>query len=200
MLILEYIEKKIKAYKRTYKTKTGETKETTPNLSIYLGNQTHFKPNESVIIIAKQEFQELLNNSTETPETKQEIKELKQNLETEKNNTKQILNKCNNKTKQIQELQQTINNLETELNKTKQELKEETTKYNNAIDKKETLYNNLVLSQQETKNLINENAYLDKIIIAYESMGALNRLLKRNPKNKIAKPETIEITQLETNK
>lgn len=200
MLILEYIEKKIKAYKRTYKTKTGETKETTPNLSIYLGNQTHFKPNELVIIIAKQEFQELLNNSTETPETKQEIKELKQNLETEKNNTKQILNKCNNKTKQIQELQQTINNLETELNKTKQELKEETTKYNNAIDKKETLYNNLVLSQQETKNLINENAYLDKIIIAYESMGALNRLLKRNPKNKIAKPETIEITQLETNK
>lgn len=111
MLILEYIEKKIKAYKRTYKTKTGETKEITPNLSIYLGNQTHFKPNESVIIIAKQEFQELLNNSTETPETKQEIKELKQNLETEKNNTKQILNKCNNKTKQIQELQQTINNL-----------------------------------------------------------------------------------------
>lgn len=199
MLILEYIEKKIKAYKRTYKTKTGETKETTPNLSI-LGNQTHFKPNESVIIIVKQEFQELLNNSTGTPETKQEIKELKQNLETEKNNTKQILNKCNNKTKQIQELQQTINNLETELNKTKQELKEETTKYNNAIDKKETLYNNLVLSQQETKNLINENAYLDKIIIAYESMGALNRLLKRNPKNKIAKPETIEITQLETNK
>lgn len=57
----------------------------------------------------------------------------------------------------------------------------------------------MVLSQQETKNLINENAYLDKIIIAYESMGALNRLLKRNPKNKIAKP-AIEITQLEINK
>ena len=200
MLKLEFVEKTIKAYKRTYKTKSGETKETTPNLSIYLGNQTHFKPNETVIIITKQEFQELLNNTTETPETIEEIRELKESLESEKNNYLQLLNKNTKQTKQIQELKETINNLELELTETKQELKEQTNNYNKSIDKKETLYNNLVLSQQETKNLMNENAYLEKIIIAYENMGAFNRLLKRNPKNTIAPPETIETNKLELNK
>ena len=200
MLLLKYIEKKIKAYKRTYNTKKEGKKETTPNLSIYLGNQTPFKPNEIVIIIDKQEFQELLNNTSETPETIQEIKELKESLETEKNNCIELLNKNTKQTKQIQELKETINKLETELTETKQELKEQTNNFNKANEKKEQLYNNVILLQQKNTILTQENSYLEQIIIAYEEMGALNRLLKRNPKNKIAPPETIETNKLNENK
>ena len=181
---MEFIKKSVKGYKKSYVTSKGVRKNTKPNLTIYLGANTPFEPEQELILMDMELFNLLDNlldlSNTNSDNIQDKIESLKQYQTTKPDNTK--------------------NSLEV------QELKDQITELNNKIVKldneKETL--NQELHQFKNLSLIDSNkekeyikllGYYEKLEQKREDYNLFDRVRNKDPKQDIPRPETPLLTK-----
>ena len=180
---MEFIKKRVKGYKKSYVTSKGVRKNTKPNLTIYLGANTPFEPDQELILMDMELFNILDNlldlTNTSNDNIPDKIESLKQYQTTKPDNTKNSL--------EIQELQDTITKLNTKLDKLENE--------------KETL--NQELHQFKNLSLIDSNkekeyikllGYYERLEQKREDYGLFDRVRNKDPKREIPRPETPLLT------
>ena len=180
---MEFIKKSVKGYKKTYVTSKGVRKNTKPNLTIYLGANTPFEPEQELILMDMELFN-LLDNLLDLTNTSQEhlqdkIESLKQYQTTNPDNTKNSL--------EIQELQDTIDKLNTKLDK----LESEKETLNQDLHQFKNL---LLIDSNKEKEYIKLLAYHEKLEQKREDYNLLDRVRNKDPKQEIPRPETPLLT------
>lgn len=178
--------KEVKGYSKKYKTKSGAIKETKPNKTISLGSNSIFNAGDSVVIIEKKDYEYIFNYSS----SDDEIKELEKKLKISSKNS-QELEKNNNKLfQELQELKNTNKELQHQLELEKEQHQKDLKELNNnltkANDKKDTLYNSLLIAKDKLN-------YYEIILTKYRTMGIFQRLIKHDPTKEIPAPEPLEI-------
>jgi len=180
---MEFIKKQVKGYKKSYTTAKGVKKNTKPNLTIYLGANTPFKPEQELILMDMELFNLLdslldlsnLNNNN----IQDKINEFNQ-LQTIKSN-------YINNGLEIQELQDTIAKLNQELNNKNDEIQE----LNQDLHKHKNI---LLRESNKEKEYIKLLEYYKSIDNVRGTYGVLNRLRNKDPKEYIPRPETPLLT------
>ena len=176
---MEFIKKNVKGYKKSYVTSKGVRKNTKPNLSIYLGANTPFNPDDEVIIMDMELFNlidDLLNLSDNTPDNiKDKIHDLKQFQTIEKNDTRNSL--------EIEKLETQITELENKLNN-------KIIAYDNLNDELHQFKNLSLIDSNKEKEYIKLIAYHEKLETLRENYNLFDRVRNKNPKNDIVRPET----------
>lgn len=180
---MEFIKKSVKGYKKTYVTSKGVRKNTKPNLTIYLGANTPFEPEQELILMDMELFN-LLDNLLDLTNTRKElipdkIESLKQYQTTNPDNTKNGLD--------IQELQDTIDKLNTKLDK----LESEKETLNQDLHQFKNL---LLIDSNKEKEYIKLLAYHEKLEQKREDYNLLDRVRNKDPKQEIPRPETPLLT------
>lgn len=165
---------KVKTYRKSYKTKSGKEKESISN-TISLGANSVFTDGDTVFVINKLDYEEFQQNREYQKENKRLESELKE-----------FNKKYNNLLKDYETFSQEILEIKSD-NKLLQK------KLEISQEKKEKLQNNIILAQNEINKQKDIIGYQDVIIAKYESMGLINRVMKKNPKDNTPKPETLEI-------
>ena len=129
---MEFIKKSVKGYKKSYVTSKGVRKNTKPNLTIYLGANTPFEPDQELILMDMELFNLLDNLLDLTNTSKDNIQDKIESL-----NQYQTINPDNTKNSlEVQELQDQIaelNNQVTKLTDDKETLNQELHKSKNII-------------------------------------------------------------------
>ena len=180
---MEYIKKKVKGYKKSYVTSKGVRKNTKPNLTIYLGANTPFKPDQELILMDMQLFNlidsllDLTNTSKDNIPDK--IESLKQYQTTKPDNTKNSL--------EIKELKDEIK----ELNILLDEVTKEKDNYNNELHKSKNL---IIRKEREEKEYLKLLGYYEKLEVKRGAYGLLDRVRNKDPKQEIPRPETPLLT------
>ena len=172
---IEYEIKEVKGYTKKYKTKNGTIKETKPNNTISLGSNSIFKAGDSVIIFNKLYYDKIKN----TPDNKEEIKELQNQLNDSSKKFQELEKNYKEQFQEFQELKQTNKELET----ANKELQNQLNKSN---DKKDTLYNSLLIAKDKLN-------YYEVILTKYKTMGIFQRIFKHDPTKDTPAPEPLEI-------
>lgn len=180
---MEFIKKSVKGYKKTYVTSKGVRKNTKPNLTIYLGANTPFEPEQELILMDMELFN-LLDNLLDLTNTSQElipdkIESLKQYQTTNPDNTKNSL--------EIQELQDTIDKLNTKLDK----LESEKETLNQDLHQFKNL---LLIDSNKEKEYIKLLGYYEKLEQKREDYNLLDRVRNKDPKHEIPRPDTPLLT------
>lgn len=180
---MEFIKKSVKGYKKTYVTSKGVRKNTKPNLSIYLGANTPFEPDQELILMDMELFN-LLDNlldltNASNDNIRDKIKELNQFQTTKPDNTKNSL--------EIQELRDKIKELESRLNN-------RNIKYDNLNDELHKSKNLIIRKEREEKEYIKLLGYHEKLEAKREAYGLLDRVRNKDPKQEIQRPETPLLT------
>lgn len=165
---------KVKTYKKSYKTKDGNEKESISN-TISLGANSVFTDGDTVFVINKLDYEEFQQNMEYRKENERLESELKEFA------------------KKYSELLEDYENFSQEILGMKSENKSLQNKLEISQEKKETLQNNIILAQNEINKQKDLIGYQDVIIAKYEEMGFISRLLKKNPKDSTPKPEPLEI-------
>lgn len=176
---MEFIKKSVKGYKKSYVTSKGVRKNTKPNLTIYLGANTPFEPDQELILMDMELFNlmdnllDLTNTSKDNIQDK--IESLNQFQTTKPDNVKNSL--------EIQELQDTIDKLNTKLDKLESE--------------KETLNQDLhqfknlsLIDSNKEKEYIKLLAYHEKLEQKREDYNIFERVRNKDPKHEIPRPDT----------
>lgn len=180
---MEFIKKSVKGYKKSYVTSKGVRKNTKPNLTIYLGANTPFEPDQELILMDMELFN-LIDNlldltNTSKDNIRDKINEFSQFQTTEPDIAKNSL--------EIQELQDTIKELETKLNN-------KTIQYDNLNDELHKFKNLSLIDSNKEKEYIKLIAYHEKIEAKREAYSLLNRIRNKDPKQEIPRPETPLLT------
>ena len=180
---MEFIKKSVKGYKKTYTTKKEVKKNTKPNLTIYLGANTPFEPEQELILMDMELFNlldNLLDLSNLNPDNIQDkITEFKQ-LQTIKSN-------YINNGLELQELQDNINKLNQELivkDNTINELNQDLHHHKNILLRESN-------KEKEYIKLLDYYKAIDSVRGAY---GLFNRVRNKDPKQDIPRPETPLLT------
>ena len=176
---MEFVKKSVKGYKKSYVTKKGVRKNTKPNLTIYLGANTPFEPDQELILMDMELFNLIDNlldlSNTSKDNIQDKIESLKQYQTIKPDNTKNGLD--------IQELQDTIDKLNTKLDKLESE--------------KETLNQDLhqfknlsLIDSNKEKEYIKLLAYHEKLEQKREDYNIFERVRNKDPKHEIPRPDT----------
>lgn len=176
---MEFVKKSVKGYKKSYVTKKGVRKNTKPNLTIYLGANTPFEPDQELILMDMELFNLIDNlldlSNTNKDNIQDKIESLKQCQTTKPDNTKNGL--------EVQELQDKIDKLNTKLDKLESE--------------KETLNQDLhqfknlsLIDSNKEKEYIKLLAYHEKLEQKREDYNLLDRVRNKDPKHEIPRPDT----------
>lgn len=178
--------KEVKGYSKKYKTKNGTIKETKPNKSISLGANSIFKPGEEVTIIRHSDYNKFLDYYSSNNGNK----ELETQLKNSSEKFQELDKKYKEQFQEFQELKKDHKELQQQLEllreKHQLELKELNDNLNKANDKKDTLYNSLLVAKDKLN-------YYEIILTKYRNMGILKRLFKHDPTNETPAPEPLEI-------
>ena len=176
---MEYIKKNVKGYKKSYVTSKGIRKNTKPNLSIYLGANTPFNPDDDVIIMDMELFNlidDLLDLSDNTTDNiKDIIHDLKQFKTIEKNDTRNSV--------ELVELKEKVTELQKELNI-------KNTEYDKLNDELHQFKNLSLIDSNKEKEYIKLIAYHEKIELVWENYNLFERIRNKNPKDNISIPYT----------
>lgn len=156
---LEFMIAKVKQYVKKYKTKNGTKKETIFK-TINLGSNTPFKDGDSVIVINKIDYDDIM----EQQENIKEIESLNEQLNNIQRSFKELEKNFNEQFQEIQELKSDNKNLQKSLNQ--------------CIEKREDLHNALHTAEHE----INKK---DIIITAYKKMGLWDRIRHYDPESDV---------------
>ena len=180
---MEFIKKSVKGYKKSYVTSKGIRKNTKPNLTIYLGANTPFKPDQELILMDMELFN-LLDNLLDLTNTSKDniqdkIESLKQYQTTKPDNTKNSL--------EIQELNDKIKELENKLNAKELE-------YNKLNDELHQFKNLSLIDSNKEKEYIKLIGYYEKLEVKRGAYGLLDRVRNKDPKQEIPRPETPLLT------
>lgn len=176
---MEFIKKSVKGYKKSYVTSKGVRKNTKPNLTIYLGANTPFEPDQEIILMDMELFN-LIDNLLDLTNTSKDnipdkINELKQFQTTKPDNTKNSL--------ETQELKDKINELETKLNT-------KTIAYDNLNDELHQFKNLSLIDSNKEKEYIKLIGYYEKLEAIRGAYGVFDRVRNKDPKQEIPRPET----------
>lgn len=176
---MEFIKKSVKGYKKSYVTSKGVRKNTKPNLTIYLGANTPFEPDQELILMDMELFN-LIDNLLDLSNTSKEhlpdkINEFNQFQTTKPDNAKNSL--------EMQELKDQIKKLENNLN-------EKNKKYDNLNDELHKSKNLIIRKEREEKEYIRLVEYYKSIDNIRSGYGLLNRVRNKDPKHEIPRPET----------
>lgn len=176
---MEFIKKSVKGYKKTYTTKKGVKKNTKPNLTIYLGANTPFEPDQELILMDMELFDlldNLLDLSNLNPDNIQDkFNSLNQYQTTNPDNSKNSL--------EIQELKDKIKELETQLNKKSND-------YDNLNDELHNFKNLSLIDSNKEKEYIKLIGYYELLLQKREDYNIFQRLRNKDPKQDIPRPET----------
>lgn len=180
---MEFIKKSVKGYKKSYVTSKGVRKNTKPNLTIYLGANTPFEPDQELILMDIELFN-LLDNLLDLSNTNKEqlqdkIECLKQCQTTNPDNTKNSL--------EIQELEDKIKNLKNSLN-------DKSKKYESINDELHKSKNLIIRKDQEALEYERLISYHKQLEAKREAYGLLDRVRNKDPKQEIPRPETPLLT------
>lgn len=181
---MEFIKKSVKGYKKSYVTSKGVRKNTKPNLTIYLGANTPFKPDQELILMDMDLFN-LLDSLLDLTNASQEhlqdhIKSLKQYQTTNPDNTKNSL--------EIQELKDQI----AKLNILLDEVTKEKDNYNNELHKSKNL---IIRKEREEKEYLKLLGYYEMLEVKRGAYGLLDRVRNKDPKQEIPRPDTPLLNQ-----
>lgn len=181
---MEFIKKSVKGYKKSYVTSKGVRKNTKPNLTIYLGANTPFKPDQELILMDMDLFN-LLDSLLDLTNASQEhlqdqIKSLKQYQTTNPDNTKNSL--------EIQELKDQI----AKLNILLDEVTKEKDNYNNELHKSKNL---IIRKEREEKEYLKLLGYYEMLEVKRGAYGLLDRVRNKDPKHEIPRPDTPLLNQ-----
>lgn len=185
---MEFIKKSVKGYKKSYVTSKGVRKNTKPNLTIYLGANTPFKPDQELILMDMEFFNlidkllDLTNISKDNIPDK--INEFSQFQTTNPDNTKKSL--------EIQELKNKLTELETKLNT-------KTIAYDKLNDELHQFKNLSLIDSNKEKEYIKLIGYYEKLEAKREAYGLIDRVRKKDPKQEITRPETPLLTNDNSN-
>ena len=176
---MEFVKKSVKGYKKSYVTKKGVRKNTKPNLTIYLGANTPFEPDQELILMDMELFN-LLDNLLDLTNTSKDniqdkIESLNQYQTTKPDITKNSL--------EVQELQDNIKELETKLNNKNNDYD----KLNDELHKSKNIIIREGNKEKEYIKLVEYYKSIDNIRCAY---GLLNRVRNKDPKHEIPRPDT----------
>ena len=152
---LEFMIAKVKQYVKKYKTKNGTKKESIFK-TINLGSNAPFKDGDSVIVINKIDYDDIM----EQQENIKEIESLNEQLNNIQRSFKELEKNFNEQFQEIQELKSDNKNLQKSLNQ--------------CIEKREELHNALHKLEHEIDKKNN-------IIIAYKNMGFWKRVRNYDP-------------------
>ena len=181
---MEFIKKSVKGYKKSYVTSKGVRKNTKPNLTIYLGANTPFEPEQELILMDMELFNlldsllDISNISKENLEDK--INDLKQFQTTKSNYISNGL--------EIQELQDTIAKLNQDIISKDNTINE----LNNDLHKHKNILLRESNKEKEYIKLLDYYKSIDDIRGAY---GVWNRLKNKDPKQDIPIPNTPLLTK-----
>ena len=181
---MEFIKKSVKGYKKTYVTSKGVRKNTKPNLTLYLGTNTPFEPEQEIILMDMELFN-LIDSLLDLTNIRNDniidkINELKQFQTITPVNTKNSL--------EIQKLKDTINELETKLNT-------KAITYDKLNDELHQFKNLSLIDSNREKEYIKLIGYYEKLEAKMESYSLLNRIRNKDPKQEIPRPETPLLTK-----
>lgn len=183
---INYEIKEVKGYSKKYKTKSGTIKETKPNKTVSLGANSMFNAGDNVIIISEIEFNNLMHfkqSKNKTKELETALKESSKNSQELERTNKELVQELQELKKEKEELQ---HQLELVKDQHQKELKELNNNLNKANDKKDTLYNSLLIAKDKLN-------YYEIILTKYKNMGIFQRLIKHDPAKEIPAPEPLEI-------
>ena len=176
---MEYVQRKIKGYKKSYTTSNGKRKYTKPSLNIYLGANTPFNVDDEVTILETDLFNKLDAMLDLKNKSLEDIEILLTDFETfqtnESNNSKnsielnKLLDTLDNKEKQLETKEKEIRELRDEINKHKNIILRDTKKENEYIEKIH---------------------YYERLEDTRANYGWLDRLRNKDPKLQIERPNT----------
>jgi len=176
---MEFIERKVKGYKKSYTTSNGKRKYTKPSLNVYLGANTPFNVDDDVILLDGALFNKLddaLGLRTKSLDEIQIMLDEFMEFQTNKSDTAK-------NSLELQGLIDTINNKDKLLDdkeKELQELRSEIAKHKNVIlrdTKKENEY-------------IKKLNYYERLEDIRANYGLLDRLRNKDPKHQLELPST----------
>ena len=181
---MEFIKKSVKGYKKSYVTSKGVRKNTKPNLTIYLGANTPFKPDQELILMDMELFN-LLDNLLDLTNASQEhlqdqIKSLKQYQTTNPDNTKNSL--------EIQELKDQIAKLN-------QDLINKDNEYKKLNDELHQFKNLSLIDSNKEKEYIKLIGYYEMLEVKRGAYGLFDRVRNKDPKQEIPRPDTPLLNQ-----
>ena len=180
---MEFIKKSVKGYKKSYVTSKGVRKNTKPNLTIYLGANTPFEPDQELILMDMELFNLLDNLLDLTNTSKDNIQDKIESL-----NQYQTINPDNTKNSlEVQELQDQIaelNNQVTKLSDDKETLNQELHKSKNII----------IREGNKEKEYIKLLGYYERLEQKRGDYGVLDRVRNKDPKHEIPRPDTPLLT------
>lgn len=176
---MEFIKKSVKGYKKSYVTSKGVRKNTKPNLTIYLGANTPFEPEQELILMDMELFN-LLDNLLDLTNTSKDnlqdkIESLKQSQTIKPDNPKNSL--------EIQEYQDTIDNLNDELDLQRERVEI----LNQDLHKHKNI---LLRESNKEKEYIKLMGYYEKLEQKRDDYGIFDRVRNKDPKQEIPRPET----------
>ena len=182
----------IKGNKTTYFNKTENKEVVKYSKTINLGVNSRFNINDSVIVIAKKDYDNIITANADNIKQNETIKELNKVID-DKDNT---INDLTNEVAKLNQMIQTISNTNT-TNATKiTDLMAELKAVELDLTAITTVMKQYNISNADELNTIFIDVrtalnYLSDCITAYEKQGRFKRFLKENPTTDITKPSLM---------